>query len=94
MGKAVTVTNLLGVQIAYCDADGKEQRAWLDLKQVEALAWTSGDIKAKSKGTGGNNKLPVDPNGPGKCGDAKIAGPIPPMCWWNGAEWVCGNEPW
>ena len=86
-------TSLLGIKLVYCEGDDRKE-VWVDLKKVHALAWCDEEVGAKGKGQGGNSKLPTDNNGPGNCDDADIAGtaPPPPVCWWNGTEWVCGDE--
>lgn len=85
-------TNLIGIQLVYC-VNGEKREVWLDLKQVHALSWCDGDLKEK-KGGAGNNKLPIDTSGPGACPKAEdvSASTDVPICWWNGSEWVCGEE--
>lgn len=79
---------LIGVQIAYCDRDGREKLEWLNLQQVRALAWTEEEIKAKAKGKTGNSKLPSGAKG--KCNPGTFVEES--VCWWNGSEWVCGED--
>jgi hypothetical protein len=95
-GKARTLmascrTNLLGIQLVYCDETGTQQTVWLDLKKVQALSWCSGEVKAKGNNAGGTSKLPRDPKGPGKCPPDHLV-PSDPLCWWDGNQWICGIE--
>jgi len=91
-------TNLIGIQLVYCEA-GVKREVWVDLGKVHALAWCHEEVKAKPGGEGGTGKLP-SANKPGRCPDdtltmtatATAAGTEVPVCWWNGSVWVCGDE--
>lgn len=83
-------SNVIGIKIVYCDSTGEQNEVWVDLNRVRALAWCEEQVGSKPAGKGGNGKLPEDPNGPGPCPD--IRDDEPKICWWNGTEWVCGEE--
>lgn len=86
-------TKLVGIKLVYC-VDGEYEEVWVDLNRVHALSWCDGYVAAKNGG-GGNNKLPTDPNGPKDCPEPDMMGTTAeevPICWWNGTEWVCGEE--
>lgn len=83
-------SSLIDIKVVYCK-DGEPEEAWVDLSRVHALSWCSEEVGRKNAGQGGNSKLPTDPNGPGPCPQTGIADEA--ICWWNGTQWVCGEEP-
>lgn len=76
-----------GIQVHYCVGNARRS-VWVNLSQVQAIAWTAGKVKEK-----GDIPSPeCDPiprtNGPVGCTDDLTDGPL---CRYDGKDWVCGE---
>jgi len=79
--------SVIGIQVHYCE-DGQHKQMWLDLNDMQAISWTTGDVGEKPGGSGGNAPIPEGTQ-PGPCPQAANGGD--PFCWWNGSQWICGE---
>lgn len=88
-------TRLKGVQLVFCDDEGAQQQVWVDIKKVPAIAWCEEAFDGKDANKPPVQKaIPTDKKGPAQCPGKPSPGPRsdPPLCWWDGNDWVCGTE--
>lgn len=84
---------LAGIQVHYCDEEGRRKAVWVDLTKVQAIAWTTGGVGEKKPDIPTGNCDPVPRvSAPDPCDPKGMAGEDDdPFCWWDGSRWVCGE---
>lgn len=106
-GPCTPPENLKGVQVVFEDGDGTLRCFWLDLKKVQGISWCDQDPPNRGKPPKGKKPAqgqppdgledcqPLTPGGskeaPVRPLDGGGAFEDPPLCWWNGSRWECGE---
>ena len=79
---------IIGIEIHYCDDQGKPQSVMVNMEAVHAIAWEPGVSKPLPSQPGPCRTLP---RGRLKDCDRAKEDDHHNLCWWNGNEWVCGE---
>ena len=79
---------ITGIEVHFCDEDGKPQSVFVNMNAVGALAWEK-NIPGKPSDPGPCKLLPRGRLK--KCDGGPNAASRHNLCWWDGNRWVCGE---